>query len=214
MPSLDTRPLLFVMSGPSGAGKSTAVNALVEARLVVRLVTFTTRPIRESEEEGVEYNFVSDRSFINLCRQGKIVEYQRRYSGHYYGSPQAVLSAAPEHPVVTHLDPLGFFRVRAASERRVVGIFVTPSSHSSILDRLRDRRMTTDLDERATDYARQIPFAVGYDYVIVNDDKDEFIHAVESVVRSEVSASKSARWLKKVVLASAAASNDILKDGD
>jgi guanylate kinase len=205
MASLDIRPLLFVISGPSGAGKSTAVDALVEARLVLRLVTYTTRPMRTSEQNGVDYNFVSDEAFLDLCANEEIVEYRRRY-GHYYGAPRAVLSDHDKRPALINLDPIGFLRIKASPSRRVVGIYVTPSSQASVAERIRCRINDThgDYQRRAADFVELMPFAVAYDYVLLNDQRQDFLEAVKVVVRCENNVSRSAQWVKASVAAASA----------
>ena len=77
LPQLDARPVLFVISGPSGAGKGTALGWMVESGLVRRVATYTTRAPRPGERDGVEYQFVDEKTFFELHRKGVIFEYTR-----------------------------------------------------------------------------------------------------------------------------------------
>ena len=124
MAQLDARPLLIVISGPSGAGKGTALDHATRALLLRRIPTYTTRPMRAGEKNGIDYEYVDEKKFFQLHEAGAIFEYTRTYSRSYYGSPSALLHGDIQDPLIVELDPNGFARVRAASARRVVGIFV------------------------------------------------------------------------------------------
>ena len=136
MAQLDARPLLIVISGPSGAGKGTALDHATRALPLRRIPTYTTRPVRSGEKNGIDYEYVDEEKFLKLREAGVIFEYTRTYSRSYYGSPSALLHDDIQDPLIVELDPNGFVRVRAASARRVVGIFVATSSESELRARL------------------------------------------------------------------------------
>src|SRR2546423_7740502 len=59
-----SRGLLFIVSAPSGAGKTTLVERLVEQTPHLKKSrSYTSRPAREGEVDGVDYNFVSRERF-------------------------------------------------------------------------------------------------------------------------------------------------------
>ncbi len=62
--------------GKSASGKDTVYRRLLEDRRLGlhRLITGTTRPIRENEADGREYDFYTEGQFQELLRQGKIIE--------------------------------------------------------------------------------------------------------------------------------------------
>ena len=67
---------LFVVAAPSGGGKSSMVNALLEREPGIRLsVSYTTRPPRPGEQEGVHYHFVTE-------PQGRKTQGIRRFKVH------------------------------------------------------------------------------------------------------------------------------------
>jgi guanylate kinase len=186
MPHLDARPLLFVISGPSGAGKGLALTSIAASGLASRVATYTTRTPRPNEKHGVDYNFVSVDNFRKLLDEGIIFEYTRTYSDSFYGSPGALLSADDATPKVVELDPMGFVRVRAISNRRVVGIFVTTKSEAELRERLFARGQLNDADQRLRVRTAQETWAWVYDYVLINNDRDDFIRELETVVQSEI----------------------------
>lgn len=186
MPHLDARPLLFVISGPSGAGKGVALQTIAASGLAFRVPTYTTRQRRANEKDGVDYNFISIDDFRKLLDEGTIFEYTRTYSDSYYGSSGALLSADDPTPMVVELDPMGFVRVKAISNRRVVGIFVTTKTEDELRERLISRGQLSDADQRLRVRTTQQTWAWVYDYVLINSDRDEFIRELETVARAEV----------------------------
>ncbi len=76
---------IFVISGHSGAGKTTiAYEILKQEKNIEKVVTCTTRKIRDKEKNGVDYNFVSKKEFEQWIKEDKLTEYEK-YAGNYYG---------------------------------------------------------------------------------------------------------------------------------
>jgi guanylate kinase len=195
MSQLDARPLLFVISGPSGAGKGLALECVTGTGRVRRIATYTTRPPRPNETHAVEYNFVSLDIFRKLHEEGVIFEYTRTYSDSYYGSPSLLLKADDPAPMAVELDPMGFVRVRATSNRRVVGIFVTTNTEFELRERLNARGQAKDTDQRLRVRINQQTWAWVYDYVLINKDRKEFMRELNTVVESELIRNRGAQHI-------------------
>jgi guanylate kinase len=183
---LDARPLLFVVSGPSGAGKGTALEHATRALPVRKVPTYTTRPMRLGEKDGVDYEYVDAENFFRLYDEGAIFEYTRTYSRSYYGSPSSLLRDDIAGPLIVELDPNGFGRVRAASARRVVGVFVATSSESELSARLAARAQDPDIEQRLKIRTDQLAWSWSYDYVLFNEDRERFLDDVTTVIQSEL----------------------------
>ena len=186
MAQLDARPLLIVISGPSGAGKGTALEHAIRTLPLRRIPTYTTRPMRSGERNGIDYEYVDEKKFFQLHEADVIFEYTRTYSRSYYGSPSALLHDDIQDPLIVELDPNGFVRVRAASARRVVGIFVTNSSESELRARLAARAQDSDIDQRIKIRTDQMVWAWIYDYVVFNEDKEKFLDGLTAIIESEL----------------------------
>ena len=67
---------LFCIMGKSASGKDTIFKRLVqdEALNLKTVVSYTTRPMREGEQEGVEYYFVSPKTMKSLRDRGRVIE--------------------------------------------------------------------------------------------------------------------------------------------
>jgi guanylate kinase len=195
---LDARSPLFIISGPSGAGKGTALDWMVLSGLVRRVPTYTTRAARPTERNGQEYNFVSDEAFSKLREEGQLIEYTRTYSDSYYGSPRELLDSQDPTPLAAELEPTGYVKVRAMSARRVIGIFVTTKTEIELRRRLAERGQTPDTDNRLRIRSLQQTWAWVYDYILVNQDRDDFITELSIVIRSELIRSRGMQYITEL----------------
>jgi guanylate kinase len=195
---LDARSPLFIISGPSGAGKGTALDWMVLSGMVRRVPTYTTRAPRPTERNGTEYNFVSDEAFTKLREEGQLIEYTRTYSDSYYGSPRELLDSQDPTPLAAELEPTGYVKVRAMSARRVIGIFVTTKTETELRMRLAQRGQLPDADNRLRIRSLQQTWAWVYDYILVNDDRDEFITELSTVIRSELIRSRGMQYITQL----------------
>ncbi|MDF2510806.1 MAG: hypothetical protein K0S04_672 [Herbinix sp.] len=69
---------IFIVMGKSSTGKDTIYKKLMECEELnlKTAIMYTTRPIRKSEEDGVEYYFVNEETLIELQKQNKIIEHR------------------------------------------------------------------------------------------------------------------------------------------
>ena len=96
--------MIIVIVGESASGKSTLAKQFVEDNpSFSRIVTYTTRPKREGEVDGIDYHFVSNEVFDNMVKQDMFVEHAD-YRGWHYGT--AVNFGKDEDKIVV-LTPAG-----------------------------------------------------------------------------------------------------------
>ena len=165
---------LLLVTGPSGSGKNTVVDRLRRGRTDIWYsVSATTRPPREGEIDGVDYNFVSNETFDHLVGSNGLLEWAE-YAGHRYGTPSApVLErlARGEHVVcIIELD--GAEQVKAAlPEARLV--FIVPPTWDELVARLGSRGTeNTDAVNKRLDIARH-EMEIGpklADHVVTNSE--------------------------------------------
>jgi Guanylate kinase. len=72
---------LYCLLGKSGSGKDTIFKLLMNDKSLrlSPVITYTTRPRREHETDGVEYNFITPEELMRLKAEGKIIE-MRKYN--------------------------------------------------------------------------------------------------------------------------------------
>ena len=184
--------ILFIISAPSGSGKSTLVAEV--RRLVEGLefsVSFTTRKLRGSEEDGREYHFISIEQFLEMEQRGEFLEWAEVF-GNYYGTSRGAL----EHATKAGKDLLLDIDVQGAVQviHRVpeaVSIFVVPPSPQVLERRLRNRSQAEGVTDEAVIQRRlsQAKQELGtlnkYKYVLINDQLDEAVRELQAIVEFE-----------------------------
>jgi guanylate kinase len=118
---LGNRPhgLIFIISAPSGTGKTTLVNMLTkEFPSIVRSISCTTRAPRPSEQEGIDYFFLSKAAFKAKIDQGDFLEHAQVFGDDYGTSQEFVKSqlARGKH-VVLVIDTQGALQLKKKIER-------------------------------------------------------------------------------------------------
>jgi len=185
MPPSPHRGRLFVIAAPSGAGKTSLVKALLQRKPELHVsISYTTRKMRPTEEDGREYHFISVADFQQLVGQGLLLECAQVFDNHYgTGRRPVETELARGNNVVLEIDWQGAQQVRRAMPECVT-IFILPPSRQSLEERLRNRR--TDSEEVI---ARRLRDAVGdmshwneFDYVVVNDDFEKAVNDLVSII--------------------------------
>ena len=186
--SSEARGQLFIISAPSGTGKTTLAERLVQVVPDLALSrSFTSRPPREGELDGVDYNFISRERFESMIAGGEFLEYADVF-GNLYGTSAATTEQALAHgqDLVLVIDVQGAQQVRSQTDGSV-GIFVLPPSFPVLEERLRGRSKDTEAQiQRRLAVARSEVSAVNdYDYAIVNDDVESAVGRLRSIVEAE-----------------------------
>ena len=179
---------LFVVSAPSGTGKTTAVEALVERTPgVERSVSYTSRPPRPGERDGVDYRFVERPRFEALRGAGEFLEWAEVF-GQLYGTRalDARRRLDAGRSLVLVIDVQGARQVRDL-EPDAVGIFLLPPSAAALEDRLRcrGRLEEQEIRRRLAAARREVQHVAEYDYVVVNDDLEACIDGLRCIVEAE-----------------------------
>jgi guanylate kinase len=179
---------LVVLSGPSGAGKGTLVDRLIAARPeCVFAISSTTRPRRATEQDGVQYEFVSPEEFEKRGRAGYFLE-TAEVHGHHYGTPARFVDeqVAAGRIVVLDVDVQGGASVRRARPDAVT-VFVFPPSIDALRQRLLGRKTDApDVVERRLQNAPgEIAQYAHYQYLVVNDDLEQATSRLVAIVDAE-----------------------------
>ncbi len=176
---------LFVFAAPSGAGKTTLVHKLVKRRPKLRFsISYTTRPKRSTEADGVDYLFVDADEFARLRDKGALLEHARVFDNHYGTSREQVREHIDAgHNVILEIDWQGARQVRE-SMPECVTIFIMPPSLAELERRLRDRRTDSPevIDRRLRDAVSDMSHWRDFDYVVINDDLEKAVVELEAVL--------------------------------
>ncbi|MBN2190509.1 MAG: guanylate kinase, partial [Candidatus Aureabacteria bacterium] len=172
---MSNKGLLIVLSAPSGAGKSTICRSYLRKNPgTVYSVSFTTRPPRKGEENGVDYFFVTEDKFSDMVRKNAFLEHAGVF-GHRYGTGRALIENALKRgkDVLLDIDVQGAVQLM----RKVQGIFifVLPPSRKALAARLRGRKTDagSEILKRLKIAGKEISYINRYDYAIINNKLSE-----------------------------------------
>ena len=178
---------LFVVAAPSGGGKTSIVNALLEQDRAIRLsVSYTTRPPRPGEVDGVHYHFVDEPRFMALMAAGELLEHAHVH-GNWYATSSTWLRQQVNAggDVLLEIDWQGAAQVRGLIPSSV-HVFILPPSLPALRERLEKRGQdTSDVIARRLDAAQEEMRHCGeFDYVIINQDFATAVADLAAVVRA------------------------------
>ena len=175
---------IYVISGPGGVGKSAIVSRLKGLPEVFYSVSVTSRAPRPGEAEGRDFRFVPRGEFEKMAAAGEFVEYAE-VAGNLYGTPGAAVTAALGRgaKVLVDIDVQGAAQVKAKFPAAKL-VFIEPPSMKALEDRMTKRGAQSQeaIRERLALARREMERAGGYDYRIVNDDLDEAVANIRSIM--------------------------------
>jgi guanylate kinase len=177
---------LFILCAPSGAGKTSLVKELLAQEPGIRLsVSYTTRPPRAGERDGVDYHFVSREEFLRREAAGEFLESAFVHGNHYGTSLAWIESQLAGGDVLLEIDWQGAAQVRRLT-RDPVSIFILPPSFAALGERLRSRGLDSEavIASRLAAARDEMRHVAEFDYVIINDDFGRAVADLRAVVHA------------------------------
>lgn len=115
---------IYAILGMSASGKST-IERQLENRGIKRIISCTTRPMREGEVQGKDYYFISDDKFNSLKEQGDLYE-NTEYRGWHYSISKTLNNIDLENnDYVVVLEPHGYKQlVEKVGKDNIVSFYV------------------------------------------------------------------------------------------
>jgi guanylate kinase len=163
---------LFIISAPSGGGKTTLSKALVDRfKDILYSVSYTTRPPRKGERNGVDYYFILKKDFKKRIESGHWAEWAEVH-GNYYGTSAVFLEKglASGSDILLDIDVQGTLQILENYPDSVT-IFIMPPSLETLRKRLEMRRTESreTIKRRLLTAEKEMAQKDLYRYVIVND---------------------------------------------
>lgn len=180
---------VVIVSGPSGVGKSTICKEIVKRLDNVFLsVSMTTRPRGNSEVDGRDYWFVSEREFQERIEKGLLLEYAKVF-GQYYGTPKdKVIEALEEGKIVIlEIDVQGAKQAKTVFPDAIM-IFILPPSAKTLAERIgqRGREAGEQAEERLNGASAEIAAAWQYyNHMVINEDLQQAINECVQIIANK-----------------------------
>jgi guanylate kinase len=176
---------LFIIAAPSGCGKTSLVDALLKKSSNTCVsVSHTTRKPRPEEVNGTNYHFISVDEFQEMIKDNKFVEFAEVFENLYGSSRQLIEDNLNNNiDVILEIDWQGARQVKI-NMPKAISIFVLPPSKEALLERLKNRAQDDELtiNKRMSDAENQMRHFNEFDYLIINNDFNEALSDLESII--------------------------------
>ena len=187
---------LIVISAPSGTGKTTVVKRLLEKiPNIIASVSFTTRPMRENEQEGIDYFFVDKRKFETMVCDNQFIEHATVF-GNYYGTQKESLSSNLKKGknVILEIDWQGALQVKEKMPSCIM-IFLIPPSKQVLLSRLKNRGTDSkgEIENRFNQAVSDLNESNKFDHVLVNDQIEVAVENIANCIEGNFNQLKQSK---------------------
>jgi guanylate kinase len=186
---ISRRGIMLVLSSPSGAGKTSISKMLLEEDDNLHLsISATSRKKRPGEVEGKDYKFVSPQGFQQMIDKQEFLEHAKVF-GHYYGTPKKFVEDKMEqgHDVLFDIDWQGTQQLEDQARDDLVSVFILPPSVFELEERLKKRGQDSPevMLKRMSKAADELSHYAEYDYIIINDDLEQSVAEIISILTAE-----------------------------
>lgn len=174
---VDNHHKLIVFTAPSGAGKTTLVRHLLSKYDFLSFsISATTRKKRETEQDGVDYIFLSADTFKQKISENAFIEWEEVYENQFYGTLKSEVDKvwAQKKHIIFDIDVKGAVNIKKQYGDACLVVFVRPPSVDKLIERLVNRNTETEatLTSRISRVKREMAYEPLCDVVIVNDVLD------------------------------------------
>ena len=185
------RGRLIIFSAPSGSGKSTIVNWLMQEHPELNLyfsISCTSRNPRGTEQDGIEYFFISPEQFREKISNDEFIEYEEVYENRFYGTlkSQVEKQLNAGQNVIFDVDVKGGISIKKFYGKDALSIFIQPPSIEELRKRLEGRATDTPeaIETRLAKARYELSFSNQFDTIIINDDLTKAEEKVYSLIFS------------------------------
>jgi len=180
---------LIVISAPSGSGKTTLCRALQASDPEIRFsISYTTRPARHTERNGVDYHFIGQEEFTSRQENKEFVECELVH-GYYYGTSRLSIEGAIENDalLLLEVDVKGAMAIKEAYFNETMTFFILPPSVSDLKNRLRNRGTDSEerINKRLERLKMELDFKTKFEFNIINDDVTRALSELNSIIQAQ-----------------------------
>ena len=179
---------LVIFSAPSGSGKSTIINRLLQQDFNIEFsISATSRAPRGTEQNGVEYYFLSPEEFKKKIKNDEFLEYEEVYADCFYGTLKSEVERITKEGknVVFDVDIIGGLNIKKHYGSRALSIFIAPPSIDELRKRLIYRNTDSPeiIEKRIAKAEFELSHSSQSDVIVVNDDLEKALKECENILK-------------------------------
>lgn len=180
---------LVIFSAPSGSGKTTIVRRLLSIFPQFEFsISATSRQPRGTEQDGVDYYFLTAEEFAQAVAEERFVEWEEVYQGTCYGTLRSEMERiwAKGNVIVFDVDVLGGINIKRIFGEDACSVFVQPPSIEELERRLRGRGTDSEevIAKRVAKAEFELSKAPEFDHVVINDDLDTAVSETIEIINN------------------------------
>lgn len=178
---------IIIFSAPSGSGKSTLINYMMSKMDVFEFsISATSRAPRGTEQNGVEYYFLTPEEFKQKIANDEFLEYEEVYTDKFYGTLKSEVERIVNAGKVAlfDVDVKGGVNIKKFYGDRALSVFIQPPSIEALRERLIGRATDAPevIEKRIERASFELTFADKFDKIVVNDDLEKAKEDIEKVI--------------------------------
>ena len=198
-----TKGQIYIISAPSGAGKTSLVKKICEKYDFIKpSISFTTRKIRDTEVDGIDYFFITKDEFEDKINKNEFLEYQNVYGNYYGSSLESVKEITNQgYDVLLEIDYKGMLVVKELIPESLA-IYILPPDVETLKKRLKDRGQDDIevINKRMQSCEQELSHSHFADFTVVND---EFLIALNNLIKiilfNKINSSLMSGWVDSLI---------------
>ena len=177
--------IMVILSSPSGVGKTTLTKKIQQKYQSFKIsVSYTTRPPRSNEVNGVDYHFVKKDKFEELIKKNKFYEHAKIFENYYGTLKKNVDETLRKNDIIFDIDWQGTKQLSKFKNLKLIKIFLITENKEEIKKRLENRNQNTasELEKRYNSFDEEIKYWNDYDYILINKNLDVCFKQIENII--------------------------------
>jgi guanylate kinase len=184
---INDKKLIFVFTGPDGSGRKTVAQRVGALCEIQRVLSYTTRPNRLYEKDGLDYHFITREQFIKAEQNKEFIE-TLEIEGVFYGiKSKEIDTMFQKHQYVyLILNRQGSDLVKEVFGDKVIRILIY-ADRNKVMSRLLERGDTTEVIYKNLErYEEEMSYLKECDANVENYDLDETVEEVTEILKKYI----------------------------
>jgi guanylate kinase len=176
---------LFIYTGPDGSGRKTIAKMVATAFDMETVLSYTTRPPRHYEQDGVDYHFVSEENFNTLKNNQEFLESVDIDGIHYGIREEDIVKAFENHNLVyLTLNPEGTEKLKSMYGDKVMRFFIFADRDTVIARHEARKDKEEDIKRHLAHYDEIMAYKNLCEHVFENYDSPQVSYQVSEVIEA------------------------------